>query len=171
MDEGEAILPALAGQYINAVYAGLRPATEHRDYVLGVDSASKWITVGGIRSTGLSAALGLGEWTAKAAAGLLGGSVEAPPDDDLEWPVLPNLSQSAPRPYQQPGSSSVVCHCEWVTEAEVENALAGPVPARTLGGLKRRTRVAMGRCQGFGCMGAISRLAPHLIGLAPAEAA
>jgi glycerol-3-phosphate dehydrogenase len=41
--------------------------------------------------------------------------------------------------------------------------LNGPVPARTLGGLKRRTRVMMGRCQGFGCSGAIGRFAPHLL--------
>src|SRR5690606_9530680 len=29
---GEEILPALAGQDVTAIYAGLRPATEHKDY-------------------------------------------------------------------------------------------------------------------------------------------
>jgi glycerol-3-phosphate dehydrogenase len=169
MQEGEAMLPSLAGQPVNAAFAGLRPATEHRDYVLDVDGAASWITVGGIRSTGLSASLGLGEWVAEKAAELLGRPPEAPPDDDLEWAPVPNLSQSAPRPHQQEGSSQVVCHCEWVTERELHEALGGPLPAGTLGGLKRRTRVSMGRCQGFGCSGAISRVAPHLVGLEPED--
>jgi glycerol-3-phosphate dehydrogenase len=50
-----------------------------------------------------------------------------------------------------------------VTEREVEAALVGAAPAGTLGGLKRRTRIAMGRCQGFGCSGTLARLAPQLV--------
>ena len=75
---------------------------------------------------------------------------------------MPNLAASAPAPYQSPGRGPIVCHCEWVTEPEVAAALAGDLPAGTLGGLKRRTRVMLGRCQGFGCAGAVARLAPHL---------
>jgi glycerol-3-phosphate dehydrogenase len=160
--EGTGMLPALAGQTVTATFAGLRPATEHRDYVLSVDAANLWITVGGIRSTGLSASLGLGEWAASQGGRLLGDERAAPGDDDLDWPFMPNLSAHAERPYQKPGRSPIVCHCEWVTEAEIAAALAGPVPAGTIGGLKRRTRVMMGRCQGFGCAGALVRLAPHL---------
>ncbi|MEQ1768222.1 MAG: NAD(P)/FAD-dependent oxidoreductase [Devosia sp.] len=161
--EGTAMLPALARQTINATYAGLRPATEHRDYVLKTD-ATGWVTVGGIRSTGLSAALGLGEWAATQTGGLLGDERAAPADDDLDWPWMPNLSEYSKRQYQQSGRSRMACHCEWVTEAELEAAMSGPVPAGSLGGLKRRTRVMMGRCQGFGCTGALCRIAPHLIG-------
>lgn len=161
--DGTAMLPALAGQTVTATFAGLRPATEHRDYVLKVDADAGWITVGGIRSTGLSAALGLGEWAAGQGSHLLGQSRPAPADDDLDWPQMPNLSGHAPRPYQQAARSPMACHCEWVTEAELAAAVAGPVPAGTLGGLKRRTRVMMGRCQGFGCSGAVSRVAPHLL--------
>ena len=161
--EGERMLPELAGQTVTACFAGLRPATEHRDYVLKADPQG-WITVGGIRSTGLSAALGLGEWAAGEGGRLLGDERAAPPDDDLDWPRMPNLAASAPRPFQLAGRSPIVCHCEWVTEREVGDALAGDVPPGTLGGLKRRTRVMLGRCQGFGCAGAVARLAPHLAG-------
>ncbi|MEQ1956917.1 (2Fe-2S)-binding protein [Mesorhizobium sp. CN2-181] len=45
----------------------------------------------------------------------------------------------------------IVCHCEWVTRDEIEGALEGPLPAEDLGGIKRRTRAMMGRCQGFNC--------------------
>jgi glycerol-3-phosphate dehydrogenase len=160
--EGERMLPDLAGQAVTASFAGLRPATEHRDYVLKVDP-SGWITVGGIRSTGLSASLGLGEWAAAQGGRLLGEDRPAPPDDDLDWPAMPALSAHVTRPYQKPGRGPIVCHCEWVTEPEVTAALGGLVPAGTLGGLKRRTRAMLGRCQGFGCAGEIARLAPHLM--------
>ncbi len=160
--DGERMMPALAGQTITATFAGLRPASEHRDYVLAVDPEG-WITVGGIRSTGLSASLGLGEWAATQGSRLLGDERTHPDDEKLYWPQMPNLSESAPRPYQCAGREPIACHCEWVTEAQVTSALAGPVPARTLGGLKRRTRVMLGRCQGFGCTGNVARLARHLM--------
>jgi glycerol-3-phosphate dehydrogenase len=171
MAEGEAMLPALAGQTITATFAALRPATEHRDYVLKADAENGWLTVGGIRSTGLSASLGIGEWAAERCSIILGGARAAPLDDDLDWPRMPPISEALPRPYRQAGRSPIVCHCEWVTENEVSAALAGPAPAGTLGGLKRRTRIAMGRCQGFGCSGALARLAPHLVEAGKTDAA
>lgn len=171
MAEGEAMLPALADQAITATYAGLRPATEHRDYQLRVDAPSRFITVGGIRSTGLSASLGLGEWAARTGAEILGRDTTAPSDEDLDWPTMPNLAEMRHRPYRGTARSAMVCHCEWVTEVEITEALKGPAAAGTIGGLKRRTRAMMGRCQGFGCSGAVARLAPHLMLDIAAEAA
>jgi glycerol-3-phosphate dehydrogenase len=53
------ILPALARIDVTAVYAGLRPATEEKEYRISVHRDRNWITVGGIRSTGLTASLGI----------------------------------------------------------------------------------------------------------------
>ena len=56
-----------------------------------------------------------------------------------------------------------------VTRAEIVAALEGPLPAGDLGGLKRRTRCMMGRCQGFYCTRRVLEIAsPHLPGLAEA---
>ena len=41
-------------------YVGLRPGTDKRDYQIHVDYPRRWITCAGIRSTGLSASLGIG---------------------------------------------------------------------------------------------------------------
>lgn len=46
----------------------------------------------------------------------------------------------------------IVCRCENVSEAEVVQALRGVVAARSLDGVKRRTRAGQGRCQGGFCM-------------------
>lgn len=44
------------------------------------------------------------------------------------------------------------------TLREIQAALEGPLPARDYGGLKRRTRAGMGRCQGFYCSGRLAQL-------------
>lgn len=140
------MVPALAGIGVNAIYAGLRPATEHKDYVIEALHGKNWITVGGIRSTGLTASLGI----AQHVASLYSDHFGALPDTSApRWTPVPNLTEERPRPYMQGGE--IVCHCEWVTRREIEAALAGPLPAGDMGGLKRRTRAMMGRCQGFNC--------------------
>ncbi|MDO5640816.1 MAG: NAD(P)/FAD-dependent oxidoreductase [Paracoccus sp. (in: a-proteobacteria)] len=147
-ETGARLLPALAGHDVTAAYAGLRPATEEKGYRIRADLAQGLVTVGGIRSTGLSAALGL----ARHVAGLVGGDAGVP----RHWPQMPVLAETGPRDWQGPGNGGIICHCEMVTRREIMAALSGPAPAHSLAGLKRRTRVTMGRCQGFGCMAALT---------------
>jgi glycerol-3-phosphate dehydrogenase len=114
-----------------------------------------WITVAGIRSTGLTAALGI----AAHVRGLVADRcLSLRPLPQPVWTPVPNLAEHAPRPWQSPGAE-MVCHCELVTQSEIEAALAGPLPAGDLGGLKRRTRSMMGRCQGFYCSARVAALA------------
>ena len=167
---GAEMVPALREAPITAAYAGLRPATEHRDYRVSASGERAWITIGGIRSTGLTAGLGIAEHVVELAAALRGRPLPAPPLDDLEWPLVPNLAEARARPWQEPGRSEIVCHCELVTRSEIEAALAGPLPAATLGGLKRRTRAMMGGCQGFYCGARVSALAGARLGLPLAPA-
>lgn len=140
------MVPSLAGIGVNAIYAGLRPASDHKDYVIEALAGRGWITVGGIRSTGLTACLGIAQHVAGLYATHFGALPAAPAPI---WTPVPNLAEDRPRPYMEGGE--IVCHCEWVTRGEIAAALAGPLPAGDLGGLKRRTRAMMGRCQGFNC--------------------
>ena len=158
MGRGERILPGLAGQRVIASYAGLRPATEHKDYCLRLDAGRGVLSIAGIRSTGLSAALGI----ARHAARLLGG--EATPPATVVTPRMPCLAEDPDAPGQSsrdwalPAHGGIVCHCELVTRREVAAAMEGPLAAATLAGLKRRTRVTMGRCQGFNCLAEVAAL-------------
>ncbi|MCA3555365.1 NAD(P)/FAD-dependent oxidoreductase [Aestuariivirga sp.] len=145
--------PSLSGIGVSAIYAGLRPATEHKDYVIEALPGRSWITVGGIRSTGLTASLGI----ARHVAGLYASHFGAlPSQPDPIWTPVPNLTEERPRPYMQGGE--IACHCERVTRGEIERALEGPLPAGDLGGLRRRTRAMMGRCQGFSCSAHVEKL-------------
>ncbi|WP_051231891.1 NAD(P)/FAD-dependent oxidoreductase [Stutzerimonas azotifigens] len=153
---GEAILPALAGHPVTALYAGLRPATERKDYRITAHPLRHYIAVGGIRSTGLSSALGTARYVYALYERELGawhGGLAEP-----VLPRMPNISECAPRAWQAPGNGGIVCHCERVTRGEIEAALGGPLAAHTLAGLKRRTRVTMGRCQGYYCSAALAEL-------------
>ncbi|KDO26539.1 hypothetical protein SPRG_07941 [Saprolegnia parasitica CBS 223.65] len=58
---GKRVLPGLAATPIVGSYAGLRPATQHRDYQLSLHVTKRWITVAGVRSTGVTASLGIAE--------------------------------------------------------------------------------------------------------------
>jgi glycerol-3-phosphate dehydrogenase len=155
MATAQRIIPALAGHAVTATYAGLRPATQFRDYQIEALPRRRWITVAGIRSTGLTAALGIAAYVAGLYAdhfGILRNDIEPIPVS------VPNLAEHRPRPYQSGGCGDIICHCELVTRGEIEGALGGALPAGDLGGLRRRTRAMMGRCQGFYCSARVARL-------------
>jgi glycerol-3-phosphate dehydrogenase len=165
IEKGLRILPALADETVTATYAGLRPATQFKDYQIDALPDRNWIAVGGIRSTGLTGALGIAQHVAGLYARQFGKLVDSP---SPIWTPVPNLAEHVERPHQKPGYGEIVCHCELVTRSEIEAALAGPLPASDLGGLKRRTRCMMGRCQGFYCSARVAELAAGRLSDLPA---
>jgi glycerol-3-phosphate dehydrogenase len=153
---GDRLVPELAEQEITAVYVGLRAATEHSDYQLGVDGEGRYAWAGGIRSTGLTGSMAIAEHVRDELdrAGLaLTETAEGLPELHM-----PNIGEAGPRTYARPDLIAsdpeygrIVCFCERVTRGEIRDAAASPVPPADLDGLRRRTRVLMGRCQGFFC--------------------
>ena len=157
---GEGVLPGLNSHGVTAVYAGIRPASESRDYQIHTDRERQYLCLGGIRSTGLSAALGIARLACRTICG--DGHGYSPPED-IRWPRVPQISEAGERDWMRAGNGGIVCHCELVTRREIEQALKGPLPACSLGGLKRRTRVTMGRCQGFYCSAELSEITAGLL--------
>jgi glycerol-3-phosphate dehydrogenase len=159
---GARIMPDLLDEEVTAVYAGLRAATEHDDYQIHCHADQRYVAVGGIRSTGLSASMAIATHATSllAQAGLnLGIARELPPVR------MPNIGEALPRPYQRSELiatdaeyGTLVCHCERVSRGEIRDALRSPIPPVSLGGLRRRTRALNGRCQGFYCAAAIRPL-------------
>jgi len=154
MDAAQARIPGLTGMPVTATYAGLRPASDKKEYRIRDLPERHWITVGGIRSTGLTAALGIARHIHRLYADRQSHAALS----NLQWPQLPSLAEHLPRDWQQPGYGEIVCHCEMVTEREIRQALDAPLPPGDFGGLKRRTRACMGRCQGFYCGARVAEL-------------
>src|SRR5215469_14682664 len=161
LEAGRRILPGLAAEEVTATYAGLRAATEHSDYQVG--AYGRYVRVAGIRSTGLTASLGIAEHV----LGLLeeDGLALKPRSAGPEVPRVPYLGEAGRRPYQDaeriaadPAYGEITCHCERVTRGEIRDALASDLPPAGLDGLRRRTRAMNGRCQAFYCGETVSSL-------------
>lgn len=148
LERGAEIVPALASVSVTAVYAGLRPASEKKHYRISARPERRAIALGGVRSTGLSAALGLAQHALTLHEGF--GRRFAPPPSVPEV-TMPNLTETCERDWQRADHGEIVCHCELVTRREIEATFLSPVPPGDFGGLRRRTRAGMGRCQGFYC--------------------
>ncbi|MFN8189135.1 MAG: NAD(P)/FAD-dependent oxidoreductase [Nocardioidaceae bacterium] len=157
LDKGARLMPTLLEEEVTATYAGLRAAIDADDYLIDLDAARRYVLVGGIRSTGLTASMAI----AQHVVGLLasGSDLDLSPRTELpDPPRMPNLGEAGLRPYQDPeliaadpDYGRVVCFCERVTAGELRDALASTIPPADLDGLRRRTRVMNGRCQGFFC--------------------
>ncbi|MFF2330608.1 MULTISPECIES: NAD(P)/FAD-dependent oxidoreductase [unclassified Streptomyces] len=154
-DKGRRILPGLLDEEVTAVYAGLRAATGQEDYRIQDYPDQRYIAVGGIRSTGLTASLAIAGYVTE----LLGGAGLALGEPSELPPVtMPNLGEALPRPYENagliagdPAYGTLVCHCERVSAGEIRDALSSTIPPLSRDGLRRRTRAGNGRCQGFYC--------------------
>ncbi len=162
MEAGHRIVPDLVGEEVTATYAGVRAATEHRDYQIAVDEEQHYACVGGIRSTGLTASLAIAEYVADqmGAAGLA--LVEA--DRGAGDPP-----HARARRARRCGPSPTRTRCAAIrrTGTSCASASGSPrarsrmrwtatVPAVDVGGVRRRTRATNGRCQGFFCGAAIA---------------
>jgi glycerol-3-phosphate dehydrogenase len=164
---GRRLMPKLLDFEVTATYTGLRAATEHGDYQLEVDGQERYACAAGIRSTGLTSALAIAEYLRDqlSEAGL----DLAERGSDLPLIRMPNIGEAFPRPFSRneliacdPAYGEIVCFCERVTAGELRDAFGSAIPPRDLDGLRRRTRVLTGRCQGFFCAaGVASRLAHH----------
>jgi len=152
---GVEIIPELANHSVTATYAGIRPASVFKDYCIQPFVHENYISVGGIRSTGLSAALGIASHVFGLYQAMGNDHVQI---ENITFPEVLPLAESTDRNWSKPGNGGIVCHCELVTRHEIEQALSGPLAARSLAGLKRRTRATMGRCQGFYCSAELSEL-------------
>ncbi len=170
---GRRILPALLDEDITAVYVGLRAATEHSDYRLRFHPEQRYVCVGGIRSTGLTASMAIAEYVVE---GLHEAGLRLEPKADVLDVHMPYIGEAQPRPYQQPeriaadpDCGRIMCHCERVTRAEIIAAARSAIPARSVDALRRRTRALLGRCQGFYCSAEVLALLSQLSGRSVAE--
>jgi glycerol-3-phosphate dehydrogenase len=131
-------------------FAGVRAVSSTGDYIIRPSTAGDRLTiVAGIRSTGISASLAIAQAAVGLAATARHWDGRAPRRADV--PVRPDLGTE---------TGPIVCVCRSVASAEVDAALHGALPVTTTDGLKRRSGVGFGDCQGNCCLAeAITRVA------------
>lgn len=155
-----------------ATFAGLRPASNRDDFVIGPsEQARNLINVGGIESPGLTAAPAIAEMVLEIVKDMssdLGLPIEENEDYDPTRPGVRRFrcmtdEQRAAAIAEDPLFARIVCRCEQVTEAEIVDAIRRG--ARTLDGVKLRTRTGMGRCQGGFCTSRVMKILSRELGI------
>jgi len=148
--------PKVNTRPVITTFAGVRAHPDTDDFLIGEVSGAPEgaFEAAGIESPGLSAAPAIGEELGEMVAEHL-----KLPDTRMFKKAVPLLKpfagmtseERAEACKQDPEYGRIVCRCEVVTEAEIRDAIRRPVGARSIDGVKRRTRAGMGRCQGGFC--------------------
>lgn len=142
-------------------FTGLRAVGDTGDFIIHF-SASRFLTLGGIESPGLTSAPALAKHVVKLLqkAGL---STERNTSFNGRRKAYHKFSEMRPAQKnriirENPDYGTIICRCEGITKGEIIDAIRTNPPARDLDGVKRRTRSGMGRCQGGFCSPVITGL-------------
>ena len=134
-------------------FSGLRAVGDTDDFIIR-ESAENFIDAAGIESPGLTSAPAIGEYICEMIAEKAGAerNDEFKPERRgvVHFAALSQEEQNA-LIQKDPAYGNIVCRCETVTEGEIRDAVCRSLGARTLDGVKRRTRAGMGRCQAGFC--------------------
>lgn len=134
-------------------FAGLR-AHEKRHQFFIEEIAPGFVDCAGIESPGLSSSPAIGVMVAQIVTGIL--SLQDNPHFDgtrkgiLNPKNLP-VQERNELIKNNPDYGTVVCRCETITQGEIIDAIHRVPGAKSIDGIKRRTRAGMGRCQGGFC--------------------
>lgn len=152
LDAARRLVPGISERDVIAEFAGMRAVLDDEDFLIGPTAAPGFLNVAGIQSPGLTAAPAIAGHVAGLLADL---GLELDPHGEppriappVRFARLDDDEQAA-LAAAEPAYRRILCRCEFVTEGEVRDAVHRG--ARTLDGLKFRTRVGMGRCQGGFC--------------------
>lgn len=136
-------------------FAGLRAHEDGNDFVIGEATDAKgFINAAGIESPGLSSAPAIGEMIAGIAKDILGLTEKEEfiaTRKGILHPETLSLEERNALIKDCPAYGNIICRCEMISEGEILDAIHRPLGARSLDGVKRRTRAGMGRCQSGFC--------------------
>lgn len=134
-------------------FAGLRAHEDNHEFIIG-EIEEGFIDCAGIESPGLTSAPAIG----KKVAQLLKEQLELKDNEafigtrkGILDPKGLSKDDYAKLIKEQPAYGNIICRCEMVTEGEIIDAIQRPLGAKSLDGVKRRTRAGMGRCQSGFC--------------------
>jgi len=152
-------------------FAGLRAHEPRHEFFIG-EIAPGFVDCAAIESPGLSSAPAIGVMVADIVTGILG--LEADPTFDGTRKGILNPQELGIEEYnalirENPAYGTVICRCETVTEGEIIDAIRRVPGAKSVDGVKRRTRAGMGRCQGGFCSPRVLEILSRELGIPMGE--
>ena len=136
-------------------FAGLRAHEDGHEFIIEeLEDAKGFIDCAGIESPGLTSSPAIGEMV----AGILKEKLHLEEKEHFiatrKGILDPNTLSKEDRVKlikEKPAYGNIICRCEMITEGEIIDAIHRPLGAKSLDGVKRRTRAGMGRCQAGFC--------------------
>ena len=148
-------------------FAGLRAHELRHEFFLQ-EAAPGFVDCAGIESPGLSASPAIGQ----AVAELVQSILHLPENPDFNPrrkgildPKTLSFAERTALVQKNPAYGQIICRCETVTEGEIVDAIHRVPGARSLDGVKRRTRAGMGRCQAGFCSPRVMEILARELGL------
>lgn len=134
-------------------FAGVRAYSDRHDFILE-EGGEKLFNAAGIESPGLTSSPAIGKYIAEKIAD----KFHAEKNSDFNpnrksYAFFKKLSVEEKNKIiaENPEFGQIVCRCESVTLGEIREAFTRNPRARTIDGIKLRTRAGMGRCQSGFC--------------------
>lgn len=136
-------------------FSGLRAHEDNHEFIIKeLEDAKGFIDCAGIESPGLTSSPAIGKMVADILKEKL--NLEENPNfvgtrKGILDPNTLSLEERNQLIKEQPEYGNIICRCEMITEGEIIDAIRRPLGAKSLDGVKRRTRAGMGRCQAGFC--------------------
>ncbi|MBR4444677.1 MAG: NAD(P)/FAD-dependent oxidoreductase [Solobacterium sp.] len=150
-------------------FAGLRAHEDHHEFIIQeVEDAPHFIDVAGIESPGLTSCPAIGEMVGE----MLREKMSLTPKDN--WiakrkgilnPQTLTMEERNALIQKEPAYGNIICRCESISEGEILDAIHRTLGARSLDGVKRRTRAGMGRCQAGFCSPRVMEILHRELGI------
>jgi glycerol-3-phosphate dehydrogenase len=152
-------------------FAGLRAHEARHEFFIG-EIAPGFVDCAAIESPGLSSAPAIGVMVADIVNGILNLQDNAdfiPTRKGIKDPKELPFEERAALIKENPAYGTVICRCETITEGEIIDAIHRTPGARSVDGVKRRTRAGMGRCQGGFCSPRVLEILSRELGVPMSE--
>ena len=164
------LIPSLDFSQRIKTFAGLRPETLQRDFIVGETAVAGFYQAAAMRSPGLTAIPSLAPWLVAEVAQSFG--LKRDPAFDPQRRAIPKPSELdedaiADLIARDPRYGRVICFCNEVTEGEVVEAIRRG--ARSIDAVKFRTRAGFGRCQGGSCTVRILQILARELATSPQQ--
>jgi len=171
IDGARRLVPTIDLSIVIKIFAGLRPESPNKEFVVGKSEVQGFFQAAAMRSPGLTAAPAVARFLVHEVMAreltlakkssfqpLRNGLPRVMDLPEEEWDELIS---------KDPRYGRVICQCNRVTEGEIVAAIRRG--ARSLDGVKFRTRAGFGRCQGGFCTDRILLILARELGVSPEE--
>ncbi|MCR5796097.1 MAG: NAD(P)/FAD-dependent oxidoreductase [Solobacterium sp.] len=150
-------------------FAGLRAHEANHEFIIKeVEDAPHFIDCAGIESPGLTSCPAIGEFVGqmmKEKMGLTEKENWIAKRKGILNPQELSFEERAELIKEKPAYGNIICRCESISEGEILDAIHRPLGARSLDGVKRRTRAGMGRCQAGFCSPRVMEIINRELGI------